>query len=51
MRGPFTLVNKKVEGFVTKKLDRIMVDDRWLELYSDIRAKFTSLDISDHFAG
>lgn len=50
-RPLYTWSNKRVEEFVAKKLARFMVNDRWLEMYVDIKTKLTSPEFSEHCAG
>lgn len=47
----FTCSNKRVDGFVAKKLDRILVNHHWLQGFSDMTAAFTPPEFSDHSAG
>lgn len=47
----FTWSNKKVEGFVAKKLDMILVNSYWLQSFPDMNASFLAPEFSDHDAG
>lgn len=47
----FTWSNKRVDGFVAKKLDRILVSDHWLHSFSYFQGEFSTPVFSDHFAG
>lgn len=45
----FTWANKRGEGdFITSKLDRVLVNEKWLESYTNSFAKFLPSGISDH---
>ncbi|GKV02389.1 hypothetical protein SLEP1_g14827 [Rubroshorea leprosula] len=50
--GPkFTWSNKRIEGLIVKKLDRLLVNNTWVSTCPRTRAKFLPPDISDHCAG
>lgn len=46
----YTWSNKRKEGYIAKKFDRIMVDAHWLDVFNDITTEFLPLDFSDHYA-
>ncbi|XVE49038.1 hypothetical protein DITRI_Ditri01bG0049900 [Diplodiscus trichospermus] len=47
--GPlFTWSNKQHEGFIAKKLDRVLVNEEWLSTFSNSRVDFLPPGISDH---
>lgn len=49
--GPvFTWCNKRQEGLIYKKLDRMLVNDKWLDNYRSYRV-FETGDCSDHARG
>lgn len=47
----FTWSNKRSEGFLTKKLDRVMTNIHWLDAFSDIHSTFLPPKFSDHSTG
>ncbi|GKV19260.1 hypothetical protein SLEP1_g29545 [Rubroshorea leprosula] len=50
--GPLlTWTNKREVGLIARKLDRLMVNSKWLEIFPNTRAEFLPLNISDHYAG
>ncbi|GLT49725.1 hypothetical protein SLA2020_232620 [Shorea laevis] len=50
--GPlFTWTNKKMEGIIARKLDRLLVNSAWLEVFTNFKAEFLPPAISDHCAG
>ncbi|GLT68045.1 hypothetical protein SLA2020_403080 [Shorea laevis] len=50
--GPqFTWTNKRAEGLVARKLDRLLGNSCWLETFPFARAEFLPPDFSDHCAG
>ncbi|GKV27075.1 hypothetical protein SLEP1_g36284 [Rubroshorea leprosula] len=50
--GPkFTWSNKRIEGLIVKKLDRLLVNSTWFSTFPRTRAEFLPPDISDHCAG
>lgn len=47
--GPkFSWCNKRVEGLICKKLDRVLVNDKWLHGYGESYAVFEPGGCSDH---
>src|SRR4051812_10943760 len=50
--GPvFTWSNKRTDGFLAKKLDRVMGNSQWLDNFHDYEAQFLAPEFSDHCAG
>lgn len=50
--GPlFTWSNHRSVGFLAKKLDQVMVNDRWLTEFPSLALEFLSPDFLDHWAG
>lgn len=50
--GPlFTRRNNRRVGYIAKKLDKIMVNEYWLQGFEDVGASFHSPDFSDHCLG
>lgn len=47
----FTWTNKRSSGFVAKKLDRFLVNTRWLQAFPDLSAEFCPPDFSGYCAG
>lgn len=47
----FTWLSKRIDGFLTKKLDRVMVNIHWVDAFSDIHSTFLLPESSDHSAG
>ncbi|XVE88838.1 hypothetical protein DITRI_Ditri19aG0100900 [Diplodiscus trichospermus] len=47
--GPlFTWSNKQQEGFLARKLDRVMVNDNWPTYFPTSSVEFLALEVSDH---
>ncbi|XP_039012427.1 uncharacterized protein LOC120141701 isoform X1 [Hibiscus syriacus] len=47
--GPvFTWSNKHEEGFIARKLDRVMVNDQWCEAFPNSHVEFQAPGVSDH---
>ena len=47
--GPtFTWTNKHLDGFITKKLDRVLINDAWLAQFTHSTMEFLALEVSDH---
>lgn len=50
--GPiFTWTNKRIDGFLARKLDRAMANSKWLEDYAGFDVAFHPPEFSDHCAG
>ncbi|KAE8667867.1 Detected protein of unknown function [Hibiscus syriacus] len=50
--GPsFTWSNRQDDGFLTRKLDRILVNHPWLSIYPDSFVEFKAQGVSDHCPG
>lgn len=47
----YTWSNKRSDGFIAKKLDRILVNDFWLLSFPSSFSEFTAPDFSDHSPG
>ncbi|XP_038996004.1 uncharacterized protein LOC120120427 [Hibiscus syriacus] len=47
--GPvFTWSNKQEEGFLARKLDRVMVNDQWCEAFPNSHVEFQAPGVTDH---
>ncbi|XP_039041009.1 uncharacterized protein LOC120179498 [Hibiscus syriacus] len=47
--GPtFTWSNKHEEGFLDRKLDRVLVNDKWCEAFPNSHVEFQAPGVSDH---
>lgn len=47
----FTWSNKRVSGFLAKRLDRFLVNESWMDSFDELKASFLPPDFSDHSAG
>lgn len=45
---PYTLTNKRTEGLISKKLDRVLVNDKWFQLFPQSYNVFEEGGCSDH---
>ncbi|XVE91311.1 hypothetical protein DITRI_Ditri20bG0143500 [Diplodiscus trichospermus] len=47
--GPlFTWTNKQMEGFLARKLDRVLINDVWLDRFVDSTVDFLPPEVSNH---
>ena len=48
--GPnFTWSNHRLEGFIVRKLERVLINDIWLTSFLHSSMEFLTLEDSDHF--
>ena len=47
--GPlFTWSNHQPDGFLVRKLDRVLINDNWLSRFAQNMVVFLALEVSDH---
>ena len=47
-RPIFTWTNKHLDGFIAKKLDKVLINDAWLAKFTHFTMEFLAPEVSNH---